>query len=166
VSQPLGKVTGDLDAARGPDVELLITVERAWFGGKVSVSLPRNLNCAACSGGGCDRCGRAGALSLWARGEPAREVQLVLPELPSLDQDVCLRVPGEGATEEGEGAALGPGHLLLRVRPGSSTDQGVVLCAPARMSDQARRQLAQRSLIMAVGLILLFLGMLRLSGWL
>ncbi len=164
VSQTLGKVTGDLQAERGPDVELRVTVERAWFGSKVGITLPRNLNCAACSGGGCDRCARAGAVSLWTKGGQPRAVQVVLPDLPESNCDVCLRVPGEGGPAREQ--ELGRGHLMLMVRPGEMSDQGVVLCESGATLSDERFELMKRSLIMALVLVLLFLGMLRLSGWL
>ncbi len=164
MSQALGKVTGDLDAARGPDVEMKVTVDRRWFGSKIGIQLPRNLNCAACSGGGCDRCARSGALSLWERGAQPRQIQVVLPTLPETACDVCLRVPGEGAVAAEQ--QVGRGHLLLVVRPGPSSDEGVVLCSPGGSLSIDRAELVKRSVVMALVLILLFLGMLRLSGWL
>ena len=166
MSQPLGKVTGDLEAARGPDVELRLTVERAWFGFAVNIKLPRNLNCAACSGGGCDRCDRAGALSLWERGAEPREIQVVLPSAPESGVEVCIRVPGEGALPLGEASELGRGHLLLLLRVGESSDQSIVVAEPGSLATVAREQLIKRSVIMAVCLIALFFGMLKLSGWL
>jgi hypothetical protein len=166
LSQAIGKVTGDLAAARGPDVELRVNVDRSWFGAEVQVILPRNLNCAACSGGGCDRCARAGALSIEERGAAPREVRLVLPPLGDPNCDVCLRVPGEGALPLGEGSELGRGHLMLILHPDESSDAQLRLLTEAPPTDQLRIQLMKRSLIMAASLILLFIGLLRLSGWL
>lgn len=166
MSQPLGKVTGDLAADRGPDVELRLTVEHTWFGRAVDIKLPRNLNCAACSGGGCDRCERAGALSLWERGAAPREIQVVLPPAPEKNGEVCIRVPGEGALPLAEQSDLGRGHLLLWVRAGTSSDQAIVLCPASELHVVPREELIKRSAVMAICLIALFFGMLKLSGWL
>ena len=159
----LGKVTRELDVARGPDVQLRITVQSSWFGQRIALRLPRNLNCAACSGGGCDRCGRAGALSMFERGTEPRSVELALPSLSDEAREVCIRVPHEGALDDHD--AQGRGHLLLTVCPGSSSDEGVMLCT-VRSVDTERALLMRRSIIMAVLLIALFFGMLKLSGWL
>jgi hypothetical protein len=160
----LGKVTRELDVARGPDVQLRITVQSSWFGQRIALCLPRNLNCAACSGGGCDRCGRAGALSMFERGTPPRSVELALPRLTDDAREICIRVPHEGALDE-QGGVEGRGHLLLTVCPGAGSDEGVMLCAE-RSVDAERALLMRRSIIMAVLLIALFFGMLKLSGWL
>jgi hypothetical protein len=53
---------------------------------------------------------------------------------------------------------------MLMLRPGDASDQGVMLCAGDAILLE-RKQLMKRSLIMALALILLFLGLLRLSGW-
>lgn len=166
MSQPLGKVTGNLEAPRGPDVELQIIVPEAWFGSSLEVELPRNVNCAHCQGGGCDRCDRAGALSLYERGAPPEKILVVLPVREQVQGDVCLRIPGRGAQDPA--GELGPGHLLLKVRAGAEWSPYVRLVEQsAELSrEQERLQLIRRSVVMAVGLILLFVGLLRLSGWL
>jgi hypothetical protein len=62
---------------------------------------------------------------------------------------------------------MGRGHLLLTVRPGDEASRDVsVVQVEATLSDAERSQLMKQSGLMAVGLILLFLGMLKLSGWL
>lgn len=90
-------------------------------------------------------------------------MELALPELGN-GEEVCVRFVGEGALDASS-SELGRGHLLLRVRPGACSDEGVVLCARAAM-DPARVALMRRSLIMATALIIVFFGMLKLSGWL
>lgn len=161
----LGKVTGDLDAERGPDVAFQITIPEAWFGREIAVRLPRNLHCAACEGGGCDRCERSGAITLRARDEESVEVRVSLPSADPSSPGVCLRIPEHGGQANEEG--LGRGHLFLTVRKGQEASRDVVLVhVEGTLTDDARRQLMKRSLLMAVGLILLFLGMLKLSGWL
>lgn len=161
----LGKVTGDLDAPRGPDVAFQITVPADWFGREISVLLPRNLHCAACSGGGCDRCDRSGAITLRARADEPKEVRIALPPADLLSPGVCLRIPEQGGAAMTEG--VGRGHLLLTVRRGEEASRDVSLThSEGILSGAERHELMKRSVLMAVGLILLFLGMLKLSGWL
>ena len=125
MAKALGKVTGDLNAPRGPDVEHRIFVKHDWFGSLVSICLPRNLNCAACKGGGCDRCARSGAVSLRERHADAEQVRVVLPPLDGVEGELCLRLPGQGglSTTEGEGR----GHLLLRVVASDEPSEGVLV---------------------------------------
>lgn len=161
----LGKVTGDLGAPRGPDVAFQITVPEAWFGREIAIVLPRNLRCAACEGGGCDSCDRSGAITLRERDEEPVEVRVCLPAPDLSNPGVCLRIPEQGgvAVEEDQG----PGHLLLTVRRGEQPSRDVSLVhVGGTLSAAERSQLMKRSVIMAVGLIALFLGMLKLSGWL
>jgi hypothetical protein len=62
---------------------------------------------------------------------------------------------------------MGRGHLLLTVRPGDEASRDVsVVHVEATLSDAERSQLMKQSGLMAAGLIVLFLGMLKLSGWL
>jgi hypothetical protein len=164
VSQPLARVTGNLDAPRGPDVKFTVSVDRSWFGQAVLIALPRILNCARCEGGGCDECERGGALSLRQRGAKAEELRVILPSLPDPEMDVCLRIPGEGG--HSTDAELGRGHLCLTVRPSEESSAEVTLDGRATSSAMDRNQLIRSSSIMAGLLVLLFLGMLRLSGWL
>jgi hypothetical protein len=166
MSQPLAKVTGQLDAPRGPDVEFQIVVPVSWFGSSVEVELPRNLNCGHCQGGGCDRCDRSGALTLRARDAEAEKISVSLPSRTDHAlADVCLRIPGSGA--EDPSGELGPGHLLLTVRAGADFSPCVRLLESKKVSsaEEERLQIIRRSVVMAVGLILLFIGLLRLSGW-
>ncbi len=168
MSQVLGKVTFDLDGPRGPDVKLEIQVPSSWFGTRVLIALPRNLSCAVCEGGGCDACERMGAVSL--RGHEQTTVPLSVHLPKEGETDVCLRVPSEGGFAEG----LPRGHLLLVVRraeePSSfvQRDQSADQQSANQTTGAAaeRLLLMKRSLVMAAVLILLFLGMLRLSGWL
>ena len=165
MSQPLGKVTKDLDRPRGPDVEHGIAVERGWFGRPIVLTLPRTLRCAHCGGGGCDRCGRAGALSLRERDDAPTQVQVTLPELPEEQLEVCVRIPEQGGPSNEPGQ--GRGHLLLRVRAEPrATEEVALVLAPAESLALERRILMKRSLLVAVGLVIVFLALLQLSGWL
>jgi hypothetical protein len=68
------------------------------------------------------------------------------------------------STREGEPR----GHLLLRLVPGGTPSPTVTLDRGEGTRELAHldRGLITRSTVMAVGLIALFLGLLRLSGWL
>lgn len=112
----LARVTGDVDAERGPDLAWEIRVPESWFAEQavVQARLPRLLGCARCAGGGCDGCQRRGAFSRADCGAPA-SVEVRLPRAVGNGREaVCLRLPGCGAraTEDG----VPPGHLLLTLR--------------------------------------------------
>lgn len=69
--------------------KLRVEVAVAWAGREVSVTVPRRLVCSSCDGGGCDACGRSGALRLPESDGP-RTILVVLP--PSLGEGVALRL--------------------------------------------------------------------------
>jgi hypothetical protein len=168
----LAKVTGDLDVPRGPDVVLSIFVHPDWLGREVEVSIPRNVHCAACEGGGCDGCNRTGAITLQGSGEEPTVVALGLPDAEVKGESgLVIRLPDLGGSSAEPGRPRG--HLLLRVVCTSDTAKlttgpavTLLRSGPGRMHHDERVALAKRSLIMAVVVTLLFLGMLRLSGWL
>lgn len=191
MSQPLAKVTGDLDAPRGPDAVHPLRVPRAWLdeGATIEVELPAKASCAACRGGGCDACQRSGAVRLGSAEERAAPLRVVLPRRSDAS-DFVIRIPGAGgASADPE---LGRGHLLLEVHPfegatprapspsaEAATDgalaqgpgaalavsPGVSLVKPLVDREAARRRVAVQSTVMAVALVALFLGLLRFSGW-
>lgn len=126
----LGKVTSELDIPRGPDCVHRITVAEDWLfaGATVEFELPRNLTCAECQGGGCDACGRSGAVSTRGRKEPAELVTVTLPATSSPDvedtisgsQIVVVRLPEHGGLpEDGD---LPRGILMLQVKSGTEAD--------------------------------------------
>ncbi len=132
LAQVLGRVTGvDLDTPRGADVVHSIRVDPSWFerGEPVEVTLPRNLRCAACDGGGCDRCGRAGAVSLWGREEPPGVVEVTLPRRSAeellREPTVVLRIPERGGLPEASSGQI-RGMLLLRVTACPEPDASVI----------------------------------------
>ena len=117
-----------------------VRVARSWLeaGDTIELTLPRNLHCAGCDGGGCDRCGRAGAVSLWGREEPAAVLEVTLPRRTAaelVDEPVIvLRIPDAGgwpATDSGHPR----GHLLLRLTASADPDPSVV----KRSRDPSRR---------------------------
>jgi hypothetical protein len=166
-STALGQVLGELDGPRGADGSLSVTVLSAWLegGSRLLVRLPRKLVCAACEGGGCDSCERSGALALTTSADSAEEIlSVTLPQvLPA--KPVVLRIPGRGIPSL---IAHEPaGHLLLRVVPGDTPSASVTLDRGEadRKLAHLDRSLVTRSTVMAIVLIALFLGLLRLSGW-
>lgn len=165
MSEPLARVTQEIDVPRGADLQFDISVPTAWMGRTVRIALPRKLKCARCDGGGCDPCDRSGAGTLYAEGAPAETVRVALPQAPPGGQDVLIRLPEQG------GAPTDPshvrGHLLLRVRFAQEPSPCVSLETQAhRDADAQRRELMKRSLYMAVILVATFIGLLKLSGWL
>lgn len=109
-----------------------VKVRREWLsvGEVVELELPRNLACAACGGGGCDACGRSGAITLRKRDEPAEVVEITLPARTSEDlpesRGITLRIPEQGGLPE-RGSDLPRGVLLLTVVPSLEPDPSIKL---------------------------------------
>lgn len=162
----LGQVVGDLDRPRGADGAFSITVPAAWLeqGSKLLVRIPKKLVCAACEGGGCDICGRSGALVLSDVPEDERVLDVTLPGF-EVAQEMTLRIPRRAMPSPRPDEP--PGHLFLRIVPGASASPCVALERSDSAAGRAHldRSLVTRSTLMAVGLVGLFLLMLRLSGW-
>jgi len=139
VSEVLARVTNrTLNVPRGPDVLHRIRVPSAWLesGEVIEFELPRNLSCAACDGGGCDTCARAGAISLRGRDELPEILSVTLPmRRPDAEGElrgVVIRIPEQGGLPPEHG--LPRGLLLLRVEPAASADSGVSRVVPSRPS--------------------------------
>jgi hypothetical protein len=148
-------------------------VPRQWLAGgaQIELELPRNVTCAACEGGGCDACGRSGALTLRGRQDPAELVQITLPRRDAASSEaVVLRIPERGGLPEAD-SRLPRGLLLLRVAPGEAADQAVrriddgvapderLHGAPARALPKPRLWLFALVLLVALGLLLTWLFM-------
>jgi hypothetical protein len=107
-------------------------VRREWLltGEVIELELPRNLACATCGGGGCDACGRSGAITLRRREEPAEFVEITLPARPGDDapdsRGITLRIPEQGGLPE-LGSDLPRGLLLLTVVPSPEPDPRIRL---------------------------------------
>ena len=178
-----------VEGPRGPDVLHRVKVRREWLavGEVVEIELPRNLACATCGGGGCDACGRSGAITLRQRDEPAEMVEVTLParsgdELPD-SRGITLRIPELGGLPE-PGSELPRGVLLLTVVPSAEPDPNIKLLRgvpskrpPASIVDsdempmqlavpdaKGRRSSALVIVVVAVVLWILLLIWLRLSG--
>jgi hypothetical protein len=137
VSEILARVTQPtLHVPRGSDVVHRIRVPRSWLesGAVVELELPRNLSCAACDGGGCDACDRAGAVTLRQREELPEIVQVTLPvlqaEADGATRSVVIRIPEQGGLPPLSDATLPRGLLLLRVELGDAADPGVMRVLP------------------------------------
>jgi hypothetical protein len=186
----LARVTSRaVEGPRGPDVLHRIKVRREWLtlGEVIELELPRNLSCAACGGGGCDACGRSGAITLRKRSEPAEIVEVTLPVRPRDEvpdsRGITLRIPEQGGLPEA-GSELPRGLLLLTLIPSAEPDPSIKLLRgvpskrpPASIvdSDEMPRPItapaprrsataAKVIVIVAVALWVLLLIWLRLSG--
>lgn len=83
-----------LDSIEGPHGKMTIELPASELGKAVAIDVPKRLVCARCDGGGCDACGRSGALKL----EQTGSTSLVLP--PNGSEQLLLRIPhplGEAA---------------------------------------------------------------------
>jgi hypothetical protein len=143
------------DRPRGPDVQMSVCVPDAWFadGATIEVELPRNLTCATCEGGGCDRCDRSGAVSLRGRKEPAETVEVTVPrttaggEAPSSKSRVIvMRIPDRGGLPP-EGEELPRGNLLLSMKSGAEPSRGVKRLAQPSMPPPPVAELVSTSLV-------------------
>lgn len=148
-----------------------VKVPREWLlrGELIELELPRNLACAACGGGGCDTCGRAGAISLRRRDEPAEVVEVTLPVRVGVDaeaaaaQGLTLRIPEQGGLPE-PGSELPRGTLLLTLLPSLEPDPRVkLLRASSAPSDDEARAGAPKprvSLPIVIGVVVVALWIL------
>ncbi len=127
MGQALGRVLRDEDLTgdRGPDGRLRVRVHVDWLaqGARVSLRVPRMLACATCDGGGCDGCGRSGAVVTRGRKDAPEHVDV---RLPKSTRPVIVRLPRRGGVgDEGKVRGL----LLVVVAPGHEPTEGVTLVA-------------------------------------
>jgi hypothetical protein len=137
----LGRITGTIDSPRGPDAQMSVSVPEEWIAGgaTLQIALPRNLTCATCHGGGCDRCERSGAVSLRSRRAEVETVEVTLPKgaavaadpapeaaaVPATARSVVVRIPERGGLPETTREELPRGNLLVSIRPGPEPSRGV-----------------------------------------
>jgi len=178
VSEVLARVTTrTLDVPRGPDVVHRIRVPRAWLeaGEVVEFELPRNLACAACEGGGCDICERAGAITLRGRAELPELLRVTLPARPRESngevRGVVIRIPEQGGLPPEHGEVLPRGLLLLRVELAEAPDPGVSRVLPTAPPPSSLQRLslrlslrAQQSLDKPVWLVAAIVAIVLLAG--
>lgn len=134
--------------------------------------MPRSLPCARCDGGGCDRCGRAGAIRLRPADVPAEPLLVSLPDPSHLTPEqnaktLVLRIPDVGGQAEVDD--LPRGMLMLHVLEAEEPDTSVRLsstASPLVRELRAPREVVIRSAVIAGLSFLAFLWMLHLSGWL
>jgi hypothetical protein len=168
VAAVLGKVTGGADGPRGPDANYRICVPQEWLdtGATIAVDLPRHLECAACSGGGCDACGGSGALTLRGREDAPETLQLTLPQNGSDPggRGVVLRIPEAGGHAT-PGSDLPRGLLLLSLVRAAQPDANVRRWSPPgpAVPTAAGRSLLWAAVLLAVVLALSLL-LLRWRG--
>ncbi len=107
-----------LAAAGGARARLRVEVPSAWLlaGAELEITLPARIGCARCDGGGCDGCGRSGALR--APDDPAERAIRV--HLPAGDgRAVALRIVRPF------GVATDVDQLVLEIGPASECDARV-----------------------------------------
>lgn len=148
-SKVLGRIVNVGVGPRGPDVQMNLSVPEDWIlsGATLEIELPRNLACATCGGGGCDKCERSGAVSLRGRNDPAELVEVTL-QSSSVSDDVpssrtrriVLRIPERGGYARSDGSEQIPrGNLLLSVRAGPAPPRGVKRLAGPSIPPEASR---------------------------
>lgn len=77
----LGSVLERDDLADGPRGRLTVDVLETWLdaGSAFEIVVPTRLACARCEGGGCDACGRSGAIRI-SGDEGERRIRITLSE--------------------------------------------------------------------------------------
>jgi hypothetical protein len=75
-----------------------LSVPEDWMlsGATLLIELPRNLACAGCHGGGCDKCERSGAVSLRSRRAEVETVEVTLPKHVPEDAAPSSLAPTDG----------------------------------------------------------------------
>ncbi len=138
-----------LDASAGARGRLRIEVPAAWMneGSAIEIAVPARILCDRCDGGGCDGCGRSGALRA-PENSSDRAVRLQVPA--GSGGGVALRIVrpfgGEAAIEQ----------LIVEVRAGASPSPGVVRRAPALATTNTNSitKISQSSVAVRVALAL------------
>ncbi len=136
-----------LDNDGGGRARASISVPPRWCDDSalVEVTLPRTLVCARCEGGGCDACGRSGALR-GPKHERARRVRVRLPQ--NLGDGVAMRI----ADPFGRGAPIT--QLWIEVRPADSPSPTVRRLTPEK---RERRRILPR-MVAGLGLVVALLA--------
>jgi hypothetical protein len=152
----LGKLL-DKDALEqdsGPRARAKIEVPERWAkeGARIAITLPKVLTCARCDGGGCDGCGRSGALRAPGN-ERSRVVRVRLPG--PLGDGVAMRIA------DPFGRASRISQLWIEVRPAKEASPWVKwLDAPS-----VKRPILQTMVLALSLLVALIAGVLALMTW-
>lgn len=117
---------------------------------RVALTLAKRIKCGRCHGGGCDGCGRSGAIRL-ADEADERELELALPGRAPCE--VRLRDP------------FGAGHprvLLLRIQPGDEHSAGLrrLRASPSAGGDAGDQPLPTWLIPVVIVLVAVVLGVL------
>lgn len=138
MAKQLARVTdiAALDAHEGPIARLRIAVPAEWFVASATliIDAPRMLACERCSGGGCDGCGRSGALRA---PDPLalRQLDLTLPS--GCEEGTLVRVPrpfDDCVIEQ----------LIVEVRFAAAPTRGVRRVATTALAGPAQRESTMR----------------------
>lgn len=148
-SQELARVLDpqQVAASVGPIAKMSVEVPASWAGCVVQITIPRLLSCGACDGGGCDRCGRSGAVR---RSEDGGPIDLTLP--PSVEQGVRVRLVRPFDSDELE-------ILLVDIVPSETPSPDCQRVPGAERSPAA----SSHRLILALALVALLLFVLAVT---
>ena len=131
---PLGQVVDPeaLDRSTGPRGRVKIEVPPGVMasGGEVLVPIAARVACARCDGGGCDGCGRSGALRAPEDAE-ARVVRITLPEGGGAGVLRLVHPFGDDAAIE---------QLWVEITEAAEPTAGLVLLPPAPLASATRRR--------------------------
>gem|GEM_PF-1278845 len=139
-----------LDHAAGPIGRTELDVPREWLahGARVSFVVPSRVACARCEGGGCDGCGRSGALRL---------------DVPDARRCIELTLPARASDGRGSRTAV-EAFVVRLVRPlgdEAPLEQLVVLVRAAdvatstceRVDHATPRPASTRSILVAIAVL-------------
>ena len=136
----LGRVTRPTPEVRGPDACYDLSLPGDWLdeGATIELELPRRVACAACRGGGCDACGRSGAVVLRGEDEPPERLPIALPrrEVRPTARAIVLRIPERGGMLP-ERERTCRGLLLLRITRGDRAPGNVTRISESRRFERA-----------------------------
>ncbi len=170
--KPLARVTdvAALEATTGACGRLELAVPEGWAATSVTLAIeaPRLLSCERCQGGGCDRCGKSGALRAPAAAA-ARRLELTLPA--GVKEGTLVRIPWPfGDEREAEGEREQQGDLVIEqlivvVRFAATPSRGVhraLVPAVAATTKSGPPPAVAIGLVLAVLVVLgVLVGMLR-----
>lgn len=130
-----------LDEGTGARGRVCVEVPTAWLtaGCRIEILAPRRLACARCDGGGCDACGKSGALRA-PDAEASRRLEITLPGTQSPAVALRLADPfGEGFVEQ----------LIVEIRAGIASPCVTRLPEPPSPSASPRSVIPWRGVLVA-----------------